>query len=95
MDRNNLLMTFLPKLTAYLDHFEKHGFEPFMPAFDAAHLLHQQDVVVYAATVPEPRLTRGRAVGIGRSGQLWIETTTGLEEVIGGEVSLRPANGKE
>ena len=95
MDRNNLIMTFLPKLMAYLDHFERHGFEPFMPAYDAAHLLHQQDVVVYAATAPEPSLTWGRAVGIGGAGQLCIETATGLEEVIGGEVSLRPANGKE
>jgi len=95
IDRNNLLMKFLPKLVAYLDRFEKYGFEAFMQAFDAAHLMHQREVVIHAAGSQKSILTRGRAVGIGRSGQLWIETEKGLEEILGGEVSLRPANPKE
>lgn len=94
VDRNSLLMGFVQKMVAYLEHFEQSGFEAFRSAFDTVHLLHQQDVVVHSAAEGASALTRGRVKGVGDSGQLLIQTLSGLEEILGGEVSLRPADNK-
>ncbi len=95
LDRNSLLMLFVQKIVAYLEHFEKTGFAAFLSAFDAVHLLHQREVVVHSAITGETASTRGRVVGVGDSGQLIIETPRGVEELLGGEVSLRPAENRE
>jgi biotin-(acetyl-CoA carboxylase) ligase len=85
-------MAFVAKMASYLRHFERSGFEAFRSAFDAVHLLHQRDVVVHSATEGKSPLTHGRVEGVGGSGQLLIRTPRGLEEMLGGEVSLRPAD---
>ncbi len=43
-----------------------------------------------AGTNQDPT-TFGRVVGLGASGQLLVETIDGIIELLGGEVSLRPA----
>ena len=91
IDRNSLLMELVKKLLAYLEHFESKGFVPFMDAFDAVHALHQQAVVIRTTGTKEPTETYARALGVGPSGQLMIEGQNGTEELLGGEVSLRPA----
>ena len=92
VDRNSLLMAFVEKMASYLRHFEHSGFEAFRSAFDAVHLLHRRDVVVHSATEGKSLLTHGSVEGVGGSGQLLIRTSRGLEEMLGGEVSLRPAD---
>ena len=91
LDRNRLLMLFVRKIVGYLEHFEQSGFAAFRSAFDAVHLLHQRDVVVHPASVSATTPKRGRVVGVGNRGQLRIETAKGVEDLLGGEVSLRPA----
>lgn len=91
LDRNSLLMLFVKKIVTYLQHFEKSGFAPFRSAFDAVHLLHRQDVLVHSANAGEATPSSGRVEGVGDSGQLLIQTSSGIAEILGGEVSLRPA----
>ena len=91
IDRNSLLMELMKKLLAYLEHFERKGFAPFIDAFDAVHALHQQPVVIRTAGSQESTDTYARALGVGAFGQLMIEGQNGTKELFGGEVSLRPA----
>ena len=91
LDRSTLVILFVQKIISYLEHFEKSGFAAFRSAFDAMHLLHQQHVVVHSAIAGESTGARGRVAGVGDSGQLLLETSKGVEELLGGEVSLRPA----
>ena len=79
------------KLTSYLEHFENNGFAPFIGAFNAMHALHQKQVSVHRAGKSQDATTLGRVVGLGASGQLLVETIDGIIELLGGEVSLRPA----
>lgn len=89
--RNDLLIEVANKLAIYLEHFEKNGFTPFIPAFNAVHALHQQQVIVHRNSENQGSATVGRAIGVGASGQLLLETGEETIELLGGEVSLRPA----
>ena len=89
--RNDLLIDVVGKVTSYLEHFENNGFAPFIEAFNAVHALHQKQVSVHRAGKNQDPTTLGRVVGLGASGQLLVETIDGVIELLGGEVSLRPA----
>ena len=89
--RNDLLIKVMQKLIGYLQHFEKTDFADFIPAFNALHALHQQPVVVHRVAEQVNTEIHGRVAGVGVSGQLILDTRVGPMELLGGEVSLRPA----
>lgn len=86
LDRNRLIGRVAAALDAAFAHFERHGFEPFMPRWRKLDVLDGRDVRVEfgSGTVME-----GVAEGVDAQGQLRVETGDGLRVVNAGEVSVR------
>lgn len=64
--------------------FERDGFAPLAERFNARDAFAGLDVRLSDGT-------EGRALGVGPSGALRVQTCTGLREIISAEVSVRPA----
>lgn len=78
------LQRLLPHLVKDLLHFADHGFAPFVERFAQRDVLQGQAV----------HLSDGRsgvACGVSADGTLRIRTAQGVEQVLSGEVSVRPA----
>ncbi len=70
-------------LVADLQRFEREGFAAFEKRFAPLDLLAGREVVLSDGR-------QGRASGVGRSGALRLEVDGQLQEVVSGEVSVRP-----
>ena len=76
-----LLTAVAPVLVRALATFQAEGFAPFTEAFKRRDALHGQAIVAGALS--------GTGAGLGAAGELLIDTSAGLQTVIGGEVSVR------
>ena len=65
--------------------FERYGFAPMKPAYDALHRFHGEAVSLIVGTEE----TTGTVAGVGLDGALQLRTRSGIRSFIGGEVSLR------
>jgi BirA family biotin operon repressor/biotin-[acetyl-CoA-carboxylase] ligase len=85
-DRNALAATLIEEGLRGLANFERHGFAPFQPEYAAADSLAGLAVVVHG-TAPRS----GTALGVDGDGALRLKTGTGIERILSGDVSVRPA----
>jgi BirA family biotin operon repressor/biotin-[acetyl-CoA-carboxylase] ligase len=86
--RNRLLAAVLRHLQATLDTFEREGFSALRGAWNARHAYQGAQV----SMINEGRVEKGGTVeGVDAGGALRLRTPTGVETVVSGELSLRPA----
>tara|TARA_R110002110_G_scaffold303525_2_gene517640 strand:- start:6513 stop:7490 length:978 start_codon:yes stop_codon:yes gene_type:complete len=85
--RNTLLAALLDNLLPLLAEFETNGFAPLRDAWQKLDAFSGERVVVHTPG----RDLAGIARGVDERGALQLETTTGVQPVFGGEVSLRRA----
>jgi BirA family biotin operon repressor/biotin-[acetyl-CoA-carboxylase] ligase len=84
-DRNRLAAAVVGATIAMLARFEREGFAPFAERWGHADALRDRPVRVAAAGTA----VEGVARGIDRDGALRVETSTGIERMLAGEVSVR------
>ena len=84
--RNSLLAALLNELLPLLADFETSGFAPWREHWQALDAYAGTQVVLSTGA---SRLS-GIARGVDERGALQLETTTGVQAVYGGEISLRP-----
>ncbi len=88
VDRNRIASLMITHLISAIEDFDKSGFEPFIEYWTQrdAFLDKEVDLIL-------PNLTRsGVAKGINKKGELLLATSTGLEAINAGELSLRLKN---
>ena len=85
--RNALAAAVLARLAAALGRFDREGFAPFVPAFDALDVLKQRPVRVTRAGTPDAR--DGIALGVDARGALRVRFDDGERGIDSGEVSVR------
>lgn len=85
-DRNQLLTAILSALDARLPQFTREGFVACRDEWQLRHAYQGQDVYLSGSKGP---VLEGRVIGLGDSGQLLLETTSGLQAINVGELSLR------
>ena len=86
--RNTLLAAMLNELLPLLATFEETGFRSWQEAWQALDAFAGSPVVLHSAS----RKLAGRALGVDERGALQLETSTGVQSVFGGEISLRPGS---
>ncbi len=84
-DRNAIVAALLERLVPALEEFPRHGLTPHLADWHRCDVLHDREVRVENAG----ELTRGMARGIDAHGALLVETPTGVQRFISGEVSVR------
>jgi BirA family biotin operon repressor/biotin-[acetyl-CoA-carboxylase] ligase len=88
VSRNRLLAGILRHLHAVLATFEREGFGALRGAWNAHHAYQGSEVVM----INEGRIEKSGVVeGVDANGALRLTTSKGLETVVSGELSLRPA----
>ncbi|MDR2186925.1 MAG: biotin--[acetyl-CoA-carboxylase] ligase [Azonexus sp.] len=88
IDRHTLLAAILGQLAAILDHFAQSGFAAVRADWQCRHLWQDRPVqLVDAAAAPLTGLCRG----VDDDGALLLETASGLQRIVSGDLSLRPA----
>lgn len=85
LDRNQLAGTLINELILMLLEFEQHGFSAFKQEWEAGDLLRGESVTVHLG----PNRIKGMARGVASSGALLVETSEGIQEFSGGEISVR------
>ena len=85
--RNALLARILNQLVAASERFEVAGFAPFRRQWQEAH--RYQGAMVTLTLPAAAGSMSGKALGISADGALRIETSSGVREFNGGEVSVR------
>ncbi len=86
--RNRLLAACLEELLPMLRRFGSTGFAPFADEWNRRHAWQDQALVLSGEAAAA---ASGIARGVEASGALLFETNTGLQRIISGELSLRPA----
>lgn len=84
-DRNRVAATVVAATIGMLARFEREGFAPFAERWGRADALRDQEVRVARSG----GVVEGTARGIDRDGALRVETPTGFERLLAGEVSVR------
>lgn len=84
VDRCRLLASLIDHVVEDCHEFEKAGFGAFQDSWDSRDAYRDKHVTVEGAGQ-----LSGTARGVADDGALLIETTVGVERVIGGDVSLR------
>lgn len=84
--RNRLVSELLNELLPLLAEFESAGFSRWRDEWQALDAFADQRVVLSSGE----RVVSGYARGVDERGALQLETTTGIQLVYGGEISLRP-----
>lgn len=84
-----LLAALLAALHERLQAFSRHGFAALRDDWCAHHAFAHQAVRLLGDHAPA---LEGICRGVDDEGALLLETTTGLQRVLSGELSLRPAN---
>lgn len=87
-DPNPLLAAILIELLAVLEIFATHGFAALRAGWTTRHAYENTPVRLLSDFAP-PR--DGLCRGVDDSGALLLETDDGIERILSGEVSLRPA----
>jgi BirA family biotin operon repressor/biotin-[acetyl-CoA-carboxylase] ligase len=85
--RSRLAGTLIGQLALALEEFGRAGFAPFHEEWQVADALRSRAVRVERAG----RSMEGVARGIDADGALLFDTHGGLERVVSGEVTVRPA----
>jgi BirA family biotin operon repressor/biotin-[acetyl-CoA-carboxylase] ligase len=86
--RSIIASSCINSVSKFLDYFETNGFQSFVPAFNKLHALHEKEcVLVNGANVPNKAV---KVIGVGPIGQLIVESKEGVEQLHGGEISIRP-----
>jgi len=88
--RNALLSTLLCALEEMFSRFERYGFSPFLPGWEARHVWAGAEV---EARVPDGRTLAGLACGVAADGALRLATPVGEILIHSGDVSLRKLHG--
>lgn len=88
MDRNEVLGVVLDELAQALAAFSVGGFAPLRGEWEQYHA-HQNQMI--DVTLPDGRVERGIARGVGEDGTLVVETEHGARRLHTGEVTVRPA----
>ena len=83
--RNRLAGMVVDAVYNMCKQFEKHGFAPMRPAYNALHRYHGEDVRVIVGAEE----VTGSVAGVGLDGALQLRTGSDVKSFIGGEVSLR------
>lgn len=86
---SSLLATLLAALHTRLQTFSRHGFAALRDDWCAHHAFAHQPVRLLGDHAPA---LEGICRGVDDEGALLLETTAGLQRVLSGELSLRPAN---
>jgi len=84
-DRNRIVAELLARLVPALDGFPRHGFTPWLEDWHAADALFDLEVRIENAG----EISRGIARGIDTHGALLVETPSGVQRFISGEVTVR------
>ncbi|RLA58346.1 MAG: bifunctional biotin--[acetyl-CoA-carboxylase] synthetase/biotin operon repressor [Gammaproteobacteria bacterium] len=85
--RNTLLAALLNELLPLVARFEDQGFAHWRDDWQVLDAFAGEHVVLHTGA----QQTAGVARGVDERGALQLETTTGLQSVYGGEISMRPA----
>ncbi|NOH54507.1 bifunctional biotin--[acetyl-CoA-carboxylase] ligase/biotin operon repressor BirA [Vibrio coralliilyticus] len=86
IDRNQLAITMISTLHKALDDYELYGMAGFVERWNRLDNFINRPVKLLMG----PRKIAGIARGINEQGAVLLETESGLETFIGGEISLRP-----
>ncbi len=86
ISRNTLAGHLLSKVMEGMDTFAGRGFAAFHQEWDTYHLHRGREVVVHLGDKQIPGIDRG----VDESGNLLLDTTSGVRAFNAGEVSLRP-----
>ncbi|NOI58441.1 bifunctional biotin--[acetyl-CoA-carboxylase] ligase/biotin operon repressor BirA [Vibrio coralliilyticus] len=86
IDRNQLAITMISTLHEALDDYELYGMAGFVERWNRLDNFINRPVKLLMG----PREIAGIARGINEQGAVLLETESGLETFIGGEISLRP-----
>jgi BirA family transcriptional regulator, biotin operon repressor / biotin---[acetyl-CoA-carboxylase] ligase len=84
-DRNAIVAALLKRLIPAIERFPHHGFAPHLDAWHECDALREHEVRVEVAG----EIIGGVARGIDSHGALLIETPTGVQRFISGEVTVR------
>ena len=87
ISRNRLVAVLLENLLEVMDDFEQRGFAPLMARWQKYDVLFGKDVNVSDMK----GVRQGIAKGIDASGAFLLETSTGLQRILSGDVSVRLA----
>lgn len=89
VDRNRLVAALADTLSMRIEQFTKHGFGPYIADWNNHHAYRD---------LPVEMLERGRVVqygiarGVDEQGRLCLETASGAQALVAGDVSLRPGS---
>lgn len=84
---NQLLASLLVHLHDVLHAFDQTGFSSFSEEWTTHHIYHQKPVRMI---MPDGKENHGVVTGVHEDGSLLLETATGLQRFMSGEISLRP-----
>ncbi|HCA24759.1 MAG TPA: bifunctional biotin--[acetyl-CoA-carboxylase] synthetase/biotin operon repressor [Pseudomonas sp.] len=85
LDRNQLVAAFLQRLAPAMEVFRAEGFAPFRDAWQQRDAWAGQPVRIVSGNQQQ----LGRAAGVSARGALLLQQEQGVQEISGGEVSLR------
>jgi BirA family biotin operon repressor/biotin-[acetyl-CoA-carboxylase] ligase len=83
--RTELLINIVITLQKFLARFEESGFEPFVGAFNEAHIYDGKACAIHQGN----QIIAGQVEGVDVDGALILSTESGIRTFHGGEVSLR------
>jgi BirA family biotin operon repressor/biotin-[acetyl-CoA-carboxylase] ligase len=86
-DRHEILAAILTELADVLDAFGAVGFSGLRAAWESYHAWQGMPVQILGDALT----LSGRCQGVDEDGSLLLETEGGLERIVSGDVSLRPA----
>ncbi len=85
LDRHALIAAIAASVTMHYTEFAAHGWQAFESRWQAVDALFGRQV-----NVSGQKSFSGKACGVSATGALLVQTESGIEEVMGGEVSVRP-----
>ncbi len=85
--RNEILAALLRHLNEALLLFEREGFAPFRPEWEARHAHRDRMASVVMA---DESIAEGRVRGVSEDGALLIETAQGVKRIFSGDVRVQP-----
>lgn len=88
-DRHTILAAILAELAGVLDRFGETGFAGLRNAWQAYHAWQGLSVQILG----DAQMLCGRCLGVDDDGSLLLETESGVERIISGDVSLRRTGG--
>jgi BirA family biotin operon repressor/biotin-[acetyl-CoA-carboxylase] ligase len=86
-DRTELVIAMVGSILRAVETLQTEGFTSFREEFDRHHSLQGKEVCVLS----QQSKLEGLVTGVGPDGSLMIQCETGVQQIIAGEVSIRPA----